>query len=210
MNQTGSMLSNSTMNNELNLTIDSEESIAYLNKLLEGMRVDIPSDITESPTRPSERSDESFLVLEQRGLVRLSEATRKLELERLAKLDRKRKSLRQRKAYTRKPGTVHPKKKEATRKRKLKKKWEEDPIGCLIRRAGSWKLDRELWKEHIAPLWENYYPADLTVRARGRGTAAEPYTVFSLLIEHRKHGTVFDGNSLELYLLSSVGSYESS
>lgn len=153
--------------------------------------------------RPVQEAGESFLVLEERGLCRLSEETRAREIERLDKLNRKKRALRNRKPYTRKRGTVHPKRKAATRRRRLEKRWAENPVSCLIQRPGSWTLDRELWKEHVAPLWELYAPSDLSVRAVGKGTRAEPYTVFSLRIMHRKLGLVFDGSSLELYLLSS-------
>lgn len=184
------------MNNENELTIDWQD--------IEGILKDIQVDIELcEPIRPAQVENLSFLVLEQMGLCRLSEETRAMEEERLAKLARKKKSLRQRKKYTRKRGTVHPKTKAMNLKNRRARRWARDPVSCLTNGYGYWTLDRKLWEEHVAPLWKIYNPAELSVKKTAKGTRLEPHTLFNIKIMHRKLGTIFDGSSLELYLLSS-------
>lgn len=191
------------MNNENNLTID-------LDTLILGMQVELPHIELSSPLLPAEVEKESFLVLEQRGLVRLSDATRAMEEQRLATLHRKKRALRNRKKYTRKVGTVHPKKKAATRRRRLAKNWRDNPFGVAIHGYGAHAIDRSLWDLHIQPLFTMYSAEELTLRKRKRdvhgkdyGTKSNPFTVYSLMLEHKTAGTVFDGSALELYMLSS-------
>lgn len=186
------------MNDENNLTIDWEE----LEGILEGIQVDTTSVELYGPLRASEIEGLSFLVLEQMGLCRLSEETRQREEERLAKLLRKRRALRERKPYTRKRGHVHPKKKAATLKRRRERRWRRDPYSCLINGWGYWKLDKAMFEEHVMPLWRQHPPAELSVKKTAKGTAKDPHTIFNIQIMHREHA-VFDGSSLELYLLSS-------
>lgn len=181
-----------------------------LDYIIKGMQISLTDTALGAPLRPAELTNESFLVLEQRGLVRLSDETRAMEEARLATLYRKKRALRNRKKYTRKRGTVHPKRKAATRRRRLEKKWRENPFGCLINGYGAHALDRELWNRHIAPLWTKYSPKDLDVRKakrdlKGRyyGTKDNPYTIYSLTVVHRTDGVVFNGADLELYTLSS-------
>lgn len=157
--------------------------------------LDIPKPIKDR--KPSD----SFLVDAQ-----LSESTRLLEVRRLDKLARRKRALRKRKKYTRKRGTVHPKKKEATRRRLLVRQWARKPYSCVIRGYGSHAVDRKQWDRLIAPLWEKYNPADLTVRKyRGYGLKGKPFTVYSLDIIHSTLGVVYNGNSQELYDLSERG-----
>lgn len=191
------------MNSEDILTIG-------LGDILKGIQVEWTDSHQNKPWLPTDVTKESFLVLEQRGLVRLSDETRRMEEERLAALYRKKRALRSRKPYTRKRGRVHPKKKAATRRRRLEKNWRDNPFGCLINGYGSHSLDRELFDQHIQPLWTKYDSGDLTIKKakrdlKGRfyGTKENPYTIYSLTVVHKELGTVFDGASLELYKLSS-------
>lgn len=129
--------------------------------------------------------------------------TRRQEKE-LAIKARKKKSLRKRKPYTRKRGTVHPNKKKATRRRQLKNRWAKDPYWCVAYGYGCRKIDRELWDRYIAPLWKQYDPQDLEVKTyRGYGTKEKPITVYTLDVIHKKHGLVYNGNSQHIYDVSS-------
>lgn len=191
------------MNNENNLTIDFLD----IEQVIKGMQVDVN---VEGLGKLQEEHEESLLVAEARGRVKLSDETRAMEEVRLAKLYRKKRALRNRKKYTRKAGTVHPKKKAATRRRRLAKNWKENPFGVAIHGYGAHAIDRSLWDLHIQPLFTIYSAEELTLRKRKRdvhgreyGTKVNPYTVYSLLLEHKTVGTVFDGSALELYMLSS-------
>lgn len=144
--------------------------------------------------------------------ARLSPATLKAEERRLAKLERKRLSLRNRKKYTRKRGHVHPKKKEATRRRQLAKRWEESPFFCVVRNNpyAAKAFDKEMWDKHIQPLWEKYDPADLEVvhyrrdmKGEPVGTRANPRTTFTMDVRHKKTGEVlYKGADTYLFMLS--------
>lgn len=191
------------MNSEDILTIG-------LGDILKGIQVEWTDSHQNKPWLPTDVTKESFLVLEQRGLVRLSDETRRTEEERLAALYRKKRALRSRKPYTRKRGRVHPKKKAATRRRRLEKNWRDNPFGCLINGYGAHAIERALFDQHIAPLWTVYSPEELTIKKakrdlKGRfyGTKENPYTIYSLTVVHKTEGVVFDGASLELYELSS-------
>jgi hypothetical protein len=119
-------------------------------------------------------------------------------------LARKAKLCKPRKKYTRKKGTVHPKKKKATRRRRMERRWANDPFWCVAYGYGAHSLDRELWDKHIAPLWEMYNPRDLSVKKyRGYGTKKKPYTVYTMDIIHSAKGVVYKGQDQELYDLST-------
>jgi hypothetical protein len=178
------------MNDLEKLTIDIED----MNRVLDGIRLDMPVFEIEKPSRPEQEASESFLVLEQRGLVRLSEETRQRELLRLA-------GRKKRKKYTRKPGTVHPKKKLRTKRLRAERRWNTDPVSCLTNSYGYWDLDRELWDRHVKPLWTD--SQNLEVKRTARGTRSDPHTIWNIRIVNRKTGTVvYDGNSQLLYSLS--------
>lgn len=131
--------------------------------------------------------------------------TRREEKE-LAQKQRKRVSLRYRKPYTRKRGTVHPKRKEATLRRNKERLWREAPFWCVVYGYGAYDLDREKWDRYIAPFWEQYDPKDLEVKRYGRpyGTKANPYTVYTLDLVHKTAGILYCGNDQLLYDLSSL------
>lgn len=185
------------MNDEINLTFDWQT----LNAVLEGMQVDTRSDELVEPVRAVLGEKESFLVLEQRGLCRLSDETRRMEEKRLANVSRKRKP------YTRKPGTVHPKTKLKTARLRAERRWARSPRACLINGYGSWSLDQLLWDSLCMPLWKIHDPQRLKVKTTARGTRADPHTVWNIYILDRKTGAVlYDGNSAHLYYLSDSSS----
>src|SRR5688572_26829777 len=100
------------MNDFENLTIDWDG----IEEVLKGIRVNTDVHI---PARPVQVEGESILVLEQRGLCRLSDETRRMEEERLTKLRRK----KTRKKYTLKPRTTHHKTKARTARLRKEKRW---------------------------------------------------------------------------------------
>lgn len=161
----------------------------------------------EAPLEAPTSSPEALLYK-----ARLSPATMKAEERRLARLERKRLSLRNRKKYTRKRGHVHPKKKEATRRRQLAKRWAESPFFCVVRNNpfAAKAFDKEMWDKHIQPLWEKYDPADLEVvhyrrddMGRDVGTRANPRTTFTMDVRHKKTGQIlYKGSDLLLYYMS--------
>lgn len=162
-----------------------------LNKKL----TDLDPDL--SPSVNWEQLDTPFPV-EKIGVI-----SRREEKE-LAQKARKKRSLRYRKPYTRKKGTVHPKKKAATKKRQRRERWSSDPFWCVAYGHGCHALDKSLWDKHIAPFWEQYDPKDLVVeRYKGYGTKAKPYTVWTLRVLHREQGLLWDGSDALLYQLSS-------
>lgn len=170
---------------------------------LDTVRVSTADMPLDRPVRASKATTNPLLVPSLLVDARLSPETFQREANRLAKLEKKRASLRKRKPYTRKRGTVHPNRKKATRRRLLERQWAEKPYSCLVRSGGSWQLDRKQWDELVAPLWERWLPKDLTVkRYRGYGSMAKPYTVYTIDVLHREHGKLYDGNSQMLYAMS--------
>lgn len=149
--------------------------------------------------------NKSLLVLEMEGRVKLSEETRKLEVERLAKTARKRIALRKRKPYTRKRGTVHPKKKQATERRRRAKLWAVNPLVCILNRNRykCKRIDQDSWSRLVLPLWTRYDPSDLSVEfPRTAGTRADPWTVYNMNVIHKELGVVYNGQDQLLYDLS--------
>lgn len=149
--------------------------------------------------------DKTLLVLELEGRVKLSRETKKLERERMYRAARKRRALRFRKPYTRKPGTVHPKRKEATERRRRARQWASDPFVCILNRnrMKCKRLDQDSWKRLIDPLWTRYDPKDLSiVFPRRSGTRADPWTLYNMTVLHTELGVVYDGRSQELFDLS--------
>jgi hypothetical protein len=159
----------------MNLTIEEQG----INDIIAGIRLDTLLNETEKPPLPVLGEDESFLVLEQRGLVRLSEETRQRELLRLAK--------RKRKKYTLKPGTRHHKTKARTERLRKTNSW------------GYWTLDRELWDQLIKPLWTD--SQTLKVVRTAKGTKSDPHTIWNIKVV-RGDSVLYDGNSMLLYRLS--------
>lgn len=136
-------------------------------------------------------------------LAGLSGLELKLEERRLAKLERKRQSLRNRKPYTRKPGCVHPNKKKASRRRLMAARWAKNPWGCIIHGYGRYNIPKEEWDKKIGPLWDLYEPAKLVVkRMEGYGTREKPHTVYTLRVLYDGL-EVYNGNSQQIFDLSS-------
>lgn len=133
------------------------------------------------------------------GGVRLSEATARAEEAILQKKIRHRESVAKRKAKL-KRGQRHHNSKKATARRQKEKRWETNPLGCLMYGFGSWAITQEEWDTNIGFLWSMYKPADLTVkRAWGKGSRAQPYTIYDLKVVHSKYGVVYDGMDKFIY-----------
>lgn len=179
-----------------------------INNLIQGIvedsnefRKQLPQQVVERDLGPLNEFSRSLLH------ATLSDETRKAEEERLAKMERKRKGLRERKPYTRKAGCVHPKRKAATERKRQEKKWAEEPLNCINNSWGFWALDEELWEKHIAPLWLKYKPSDMVWKRskkynREVGNKQQPHDIYSIVIEHKKLGRLYDGDSQQLYDLS--------
>lgn len=151
-----------------------------------------------------EQLPESLPVVQ---LAVMHPVARKKELKRLAVIEKR----KQRKPYTRKAGCVHPKRKAATRRRRLEKKWASDPFWCVCHGYGAHAIDRELWDKYIQPFFEQYSPNQLKIEKHRKdnkgapyGTKKNPYTVYSLRLIHTRKGVLlYDGASQELFDLSA-------
>lgn len=147
----------------------------------------------------------SLLVMEAQGKCRLSDRTRREEEERLAAYLRKVSGLRNRKKYTRKRGTVHPKKKQATERRNRERLWITQPLLCILYRdrRKCKSIDKGLWESEIMPLWKSYDPRDLSIDFPPRaGTKKEPWTLWNMIITHESGKVVWDGRDAEIHFLS--------
>lgn len=175
----------------------SDESMNDLNNLLtndelEFLRTLVASKEVEAvgaPVRPVElKLDRTgspvpgeLLVAEQRGLCRLSEGTRKRELARIAKREEWRRN-RGRKVR-RARGQFHHRRKERTQRLRREKRWKSNPFGCILNMDTfvCKRLDRGVWDERVAPLWEKYNPKNLTVKFPAKaGTKANPWTLYNM------------------------------
>ena len=147
----------------------------------------------------------SLLVLEQQGRVRLSEETRRREEERLAKLARKKRSLRHRNNAKVKRGRRHHRAKAATVRRNRAKLWASNPLLCLLYRSRYTckAIDKKLWDEYIMPIWRMYEPAKLSINTkRGTGTKAQPWTIYNIDVVHKELGILYKGEDQLLYDMS--------
>lgn len=185
------------------LTIDE---LAELDTLLvsKGIRTELV-DVGPLNRANQPIGDKSLLVLELEGRIKLSRETKRLEVARLNKIAQKKRALRNRKRYTRKPGTVHPKKKQATERRRRAKLWAVNPLVCILNRnrMKCKRIDQDSWRRLIDPLWTRYDPKDLTiVFPRRSGTRADPWTIYNMTVTHAELGVVYDGASQELFDLS--------
>lgn len=147
-----------------------------------------------------------LLILEQSGKCRLSAETRRMEEEWMFSMLRKKAGLRTRKRYTRKRGTVHPKKKEATARRTRMIKWSRTPLTCVLNRdrRKCKSIDQDLWTRHVLPLWERYDPQDLSIDfPKGAGTRVNPWTVWNMTV-YCDGKVVFRGEDQYLYELSKT------
>jgi len=138
-------------------------------------------------------------------LPHMSKPQRKAEERRIHKAY----NLKHRKKYTRKPGHVHPNKKKATRRRRLAEKWAKNPWACVVYRAGYYTIPLDTWDRIMSPYWVKYNPAELEVKEHRKdmhnvpyGTKANPYTIYSLRLYHKKLGLLYDGHDYLLWELS--------
>lgn len=148
-----------------------------------------------------------LLIMEQRGLCKLSEETRQAELARMSAEEKRRYISWVRGQGKRRRGQRHHKSKEATRRRQLQKNWATNPFGCILHRSpyACKKIDRGLWDKHIAPLWQQYEPKNLTVSfPRTAGTRDNPWTIYNMTVKY-KDKVVFRGEDQLLFDLSAGG-----
>lgn len=144
----------------------------------------------------------ALLVLEAQGKCRLSDWTRRAEEERLAAYLRKVNGLRNRKRYTRKRGTVHPKKKEATARRNRERMWITQPLLCILYRdrRKCKRIDKDLWEQEIMKIWRSHDPRDLTIDFPPRaGTKANPWTLWNMNITHTNGQVLWKGEDMEIW-----------
>ena len=145
-----------------------------------------------------------LLILEHQGKCKLSDETRRMEEEWMFAVLRKTRGLRSRKRYTRKRGTVHPKKKEATYRRTRSLNWSRTPLTCVLHRdrRKCKSIDQDLWNKYIKPLWEVYDPQGLSIDfPKGVGTRADPWTVWNMTVRFEGK-PVFRGEDQFLFELS--------
>lgn len=141
--------------------------------------------------------------------AKLTPLTRKVMERYYAKKAKKKASLRNRKP-TKAKGRYHHNTKKKTRRELIKRRWRDNPFGCVIYGYGAYSIDKALWERYIAPLWEQHEPSHLkVVRYRKTpgglplGSREQPYTVYDLKIIHAALGVLYDGQSQKLYDLSS-------
>lgn len=145
-----------------------------------------------------------LLVMEQRGLCKLSEETRQAELARMSAEEKRKYISWIRGQGKRRRGQRHHKSKQATRRRQLEKNWATNPFGCILHRSpyACKRLDRGLWDSYIAPLWEKYDPENLTVDfPRTAGTKVNPWTVYNMTVKNCGV-VVYNGEDQLIYDLS--------
>jgi hypothetical protein len=137
--------------------------------------------------------------------AKLSPLTRRVMERYYAKKAQKKEFLRSRKESAVR-GRHHHNTKKATRRRLLKKRWKDNPFGCVIYGYGAYSIDKALWEKYIAPLWEQHDPSHLkVVRYRKNlsgvplGTQENPYTIYDLKVVHSALGVVYDGQNQKIY-----------
>lgn len=137
------------------------------------------------------------------GGIRLSEATRLIEEQRLAQRERHRQNVEKRRAKL-KRGRLHHNSKKATERKAKARRWEEQPLKSLTYGFGVWDISQEEWDRTVGQLWLMYKPADLKVqRPWGQGTKEVPYTIYTIKVRHKKLGLVYDGRDQLIYDLSA-------
>lgn len=190
------------MNTNYFLTSDDEEWLRQVQLCeqvaSESLSVD-PQEVTVNP----------LLIPSLLTRARLSEATRRAEEKRLASLERKRNSLRNRKPRNKnyRPYTE----KQATRRRNNRKKFNKYAgFGAILKARGYKQLDKEMWDKYITPLYQEYSPQYLSIKlykhvpmAKSRrdgydkrcyyGTKEYPFTVYTLDVIHSLLGVVYSG-----------------
>lgn len=134
--------------------------------------------------------------------ARLSPATRAAEERRLAKIQKKKDKLTSK--PKRSKGARHWKRKEATKVRDNRKRFEKTSgFNAIINSYGAKAIDPLLWDKYIGECFREYTNKYLTVkkikRAPGQGRDAYygnkkfPMTVYSFRVHHATLGVVWDG-----------------
>lgn len=141
--------------------------------------------------------------------AKLSRLTQKVMERYYAKKAQKKASLRNRKP-TRAKGRYHHNRKKKTQRETYKRRWRDNPFGCLIYGYGAYSIDKALWERYITPLWEQHDPSHLKVVRYKKdlggsplGTKENPYTIYDFKVVHSTKGVVYDGQSQKLFDLSS-------
>lgn len=182
---------------------------------MDTLEVDTNQDSLSTPQKPVVgRGGIDLLTAEQFGLVKLSGATRKAEERRLLRERNKVLGREKRKPYKLGRGRVHHKTMQATKDRNRRLKWESNPFSCYISGYGSYNVSQAVWDEYIMPFWTEYNSADISlVRVKKTadnswyGTKENPYDIYSFILKHKKHGTIYNGQDRLLYDLSA-GTYD--
>lgn len=156
----------------LRVDVDLEEPVWRSKPLLRKTAAELPLE--------HEAASESFLVAEMEGRVRLSEETRLLEEQRLARKAKKRKP------YSRMAkGRFHHKRKEANRRKRRARAWKEDPL-TRIRYSFKQGVDirEDEWQRLIEPAWKQFPTETLRVRKAGGAGGTRCLHVYNLLLEY--------------------------
>ena len=133
---------------------------------------------------------------------KLSETTRRKYQEEARKRQKKKEFYEKRKLPT---GRFHHRKKEATQRRMVEKRWATQPLKSLTYGYGSWDISQEEWDKHLGRFWQEYPSNRLHVKRKwGHGTKASPYRIWHLKLYYQHTGKprlLWDGSYLEdLYL----------
>lgn len=134
--------------------------------------------------------------------ARLSPATRAAEERRLARIQKKKDRLATKTKHSK--GQFHWKRKEATKVRANRKKYEQaSGFGAIINGFGAKRIDPLLWDKYIGECFREYTKKYLMVKKIKRppgygrdayyGMKKYPMTVYSFRVHHDTLGVVWDG-----------------
>lgn len=129
-------------------------------------------------------------------------------MQREARLEKRRLAVRRGRKRTSNRGRRHHKSKAATLRRRKERQWCYRPFDVIVGmdRRKCKDLDRDMFMEYVYPLWEKYDSRLLSVQfPKSTGIKKAPWTVLNMKVVHRELGTVFDGEDLQLWLLSGGG-----
>ena len=170
----------------------SKQELEELNSWLQSSSVEsMPLERPVVPSNSRLHGGEVEVVLG--GDTRLSERTQKAYAAKALK-EKKRLEANAKRSASAPKGRFHHKVQEATRRRNKEKAWIEEPLRQLRWGRGYWDIPQEEWDRVMGPIWEKYNPLELRIKRQwGHGTAAKPYTIYSLKVEHFKKGILYDG-----------------
>lgn len=187
------------------LTFDFSEDEEWLSQV----RLSEQALEADSRVDPSLVSCNPLLIPSLLTRARLSAETQRREEKRLALLEQKRRSLRERKPRDKRKSQWT--KKQWYKRQRNKKIFNKTAgLGAILRARGRKEIDQELWAKYVAPLFEEYSPEYLEIKlykhipkavstADGYdyrcyyGTKEYPYTVYTLDVNHSLLGTLYSG-----------------